>query len=295
LGIFDDENLLIVVSPFRRTLQTLLGIMESFGTSWKYRTIIQPMCGEYYKGVGGDVGTNRSGLEQLYPKSEYPSFDFSTLDDYCRQWENTKVDGSWWCHGTSLPLYETMTIQQRGILFRNWLAATCDSLQTKQVLLVSHGGILRYTFPLPQSPKYENCEVKVFDLYYNGSFERAKPILHQVNLEIKSVRDINYNTCTYFEITGKVCGINFIKVIERMSDLKTNIYNLIDPMLISKYFTTPFPIKTSTPTYGGFFSTSTYNWQNLKQWLVELSHLLNQDVLKNEVKYRIVCFLLSRY
>jgi hypothetical protein len=300
-ALFADESLLIVVSPFKRTLQTLLGMMEAFGPAqWKYRTIIQPMCGEYYKGVGGDVGTNRAGLEQLFPRAEYPAFDFSTLDTYCAQWDHTRAEGSWWTHGTSLPLFETLTIQQRGTAFRLWLANTSVELKARHVLVVSHGGILRYAFPVPKSPKYENCEVKTFDLYPNGQFRRSIPLMtaeaqFPVDLIINAVRAIDYNTCTHFEIIGKACGIGFVKTVERMSDLKENVFNLVSAEIHKSQFTTSFPIKTTVSSYGGFFQTSSYNWTNLKPWLTELGVVLNSTLISNECKYQIVAYFLERW
>lgn len=80
-----------------------------------------------------------------------------------------------------------------------------------------------------------------------------------------------------------------------MSELKENVYNQITPDLIPLYFKTSFPVKISTPVYGGFFAVTSYNWQNLRTWLVELAELLNTEMLSNDVKCQIVSYFLSRY
>jgi len=79
-----------------------------------------------------------------------------------------------------------------------------------------------------------------------------------------------------------------------MGELRELANDLLGKEIMGK-FKAPFPEKFHTQSFGGFVTFSHYKWQNLKPWLMELSQLLNMELVANEVKYLLVCYFLSRY
>jgi hypothetical protein len=124
---------LVVVSPFRRTLETaavLLACAENAGHATP--TIVSPLAAEHtllrsgvQQGDRGSTGAPRARcvawagqfvrtgcfrssnllcwaaaeLREAFPEAEYPQFDFSTVDQYCE--ERSIEGGKWWHHAAT--------------------------------------------------------------------------------------------------------------------------------------------------------------------------------------------------
>jgi broad specificity phosphatase PhoE len=103
VGLFSppiSDSLLIIISPFRRTLQTAIHAMGS--DAWTFPTIITPLASEHSFEISvvkqGDRGSKTSVLRKWFPTSQHPQFnDFQEVDKYCL--DTNCEDGKWWHHG----------------------------------------------------------------------------------------------------------------------------------------------------------------------------------------------------
>eukprot|EP01059_Diplonema_ambulator_P011069 TRINITY_DN21039_c0_g1_i1.p1 TRINITY_DN21039_c0_g1~~TRINITY_DN21039_c0_g1_i1.p1 ORF type:complete len:858 (+),score=242.15 TRINITY_DN21039_c0_g1_i1:249-2576(+) len=170
VGAF-DSNTLIVVSPFRRALQTAA---EALGeTHATYQTIITPLAAEHTLHRStvqqGDRGSTAAELRNCFSKEKYPEYDFSTVDKYCE--EQGIKSGQWWHHGPPPRFAETYSsFTRRANTFRLWLGHQCFAKGVKTAVVFSHGGLLTSAFG---RPTYGNCGFRVFDLHADGSAIRT--------------------------------------------------------------------------------------------------------------------------
>ena len=184
-GLFDRE-LLIVVSPFCRTLQTLLRVVGT--DTWDHPTVLQPLAGEtsvasrlpgprLARKVVANVqqGDHGSTAVELAKKFEqHPQFDFRVLDEYCKQMGSKwaaggEHEGKWWHlgHHGKIEMNGDDALGRSAEL-RAWLA--CEAIQRgiKVVLLVSHGAMLKQTFG---TSTFANGEFRCFDLTDTGDYK----------------------------------------------------------------------------------------------------------------------------
>ncbi|KAI1094927.1 phosphoglycerate mutase-like protein [Rostrohypoxylon terebratum] len=134
---FTPEDCLIVVSPLKRTLQTVkygfqwlrdLGVRVEVRAEWQETT--DNPC---------DIGSDPDKL-----KSEWPDLDFSTLDPIYPQ---------------KIGLYENSedAFKKRGEVAKQWLYDRPE----KCVIVVTHSGFIRR---LVKGPKYGNLEHRTYSL-----------------------------------------------------------------------------------------------------------------------------------
>merc|ERR1712023_333575 len=151
---------LAVISPFRRTMETAQHLLagaigfdqskllqtpkfDCRGSSARQLdTFIQPLCAEDTMAradmLQGNLGSPASELE-----SQFPSFDFSPVHEYCKDDDTVE----WWRHHHGPHSYETSeTFRERGVLFKQWLATLHPTKGTKYAIVVSHGGFLDNAF-----------------------------------------------------------------------------------------------------------------------------------------------------
>jgi broad specificity phosphatase PhoE len=274
-----QENLLIVVSPFTRALQTLLGIMGG-ETSWKFPTIVQPLCAEHTLSRStiqqGDRGSTREELEQKFPPELYPMLDFSTIDRYCR--DCGAEAGSWWHHGLST-FERPEDFEVRAENFRKWLGYECALRGVTHVLVVSHGGLLCSAF---DNDSYENCEFRVFDLCRNGDFFRCSlPIVEPTVLIIYGVEE-NFSGKTY-KITGMVAGIEF-SVERRLSTIRECLHAYVRRALSDSEYLAAFPTS---------FPGARIKWPNLRPWLQQLAVAIEKKIIDGDHRQHVISFFLD--
>ena len=132
---------LIVVSPMRRTLQTL---QEGVGWLLDEGVPVQPR-GEWQENSDKpcDTGTSTKILAQ-----EYPTLDFSTVFP-----EYPSKEGRW--------EFSESAIIQRGMDCRRWLRARSE----KVIIVISHSAFLRTAIT---PTRYENADYRVFDFAETG-------------------------------------------------------------------------------------------------------------------------------
>lgn len=184
-GLF-EQPLLIVVSPFCRTIQTSLLVVGS--DLWEHPTILQPLAGETSvasrlpgprlarKVVAnvqqGDHGSTAADLEKKF--GQHPQFDFSTLAEYCTRMGSKwapggEHEGKWWHHGHHGKVEaKAEDSQARSAELRVWLAKEAIDRGVKLILLVSHGAILKQTF---DTQSFANAEFRSFDLTDTGDYK----------------------------------------------------------------------------------------------------------------------------
>jgi broad specificity phosphatase PhoE len=184
-GIF-EQRLLVVVSPYCRTIQTALLLFGS--DEWTHETILQPLAGETSiasrlagprilgKALAnvqqGDHGSSASDLRKKF--GHHPQFDFSSLDDYCvrmgSKWApGGEHEGKWWHHGHHSKVEASAEDSQaRSAELRVWLAKEAIARGLQTVLLVSHGAILKQTFC---TEAFANAEFRCFDLTSTGDYK----------------------------------------------------------------------------------------------------------------------------
>mmetsp|Transcript_35503 Transcript_35503/g.93167 ORF Transcript_35503/g.93167 Transcript_35503/m.93167 type:complete len:233 (+) Transcript_35503:3-701(+) len=184
-GLF-EEPLLVVISPFCRTIQTALLLIGS--DEWDFPTILQPLAAETSvasrlpgpriarKVVSniqqGDHGSTATDLRKKFGR--HRQLDFSTLDAYCARMGSKwapggEHEGKWWHHGHHSKVEASVEDSQaRSGELRVSLAAEALACGVKTVLLVSHGGILKQTFA---TETFANAEFRCFDLTANGDFK----------------------------------------------------------------------------------------------------------------------------
>eukprot|EP00755_Sulcionema_specki_P013336 Sspe_Gene.53744::Locus_29681_Transcript_1_1_Confidence_1.000_Length_3355::g.53744::m.53744 len=169
-GVLEAVGLL-VVSPFKRALETALFVFERDA---RYTpTLIQPLAAEHTLARSavqqGDRGSLSSELRACFPSSDYPQLDFSTVDTYAT--EMGCQNGRWWHHGPPPRTFETYaSFSRRAVRFRKWLSQVCTNHNVKTLCVVSHGGLLLKAFG---TPHMANCEFRVFDMYPDGSAVRT--------------------------------------------------------------------------------------------------------------------------
>merc|ERR1712192_307694 len=98
---------------------------------------------------------------------EYPMFDFSPVDEYC------KPDGTdeWWRHHNGPHAFETNeSFKQRASTFRQWLATLPSTKGTKHAMIISHGGFLKECFEYADAP---NCGFRVYDILPDSTAVRC--------------------------------------------------------------------------------------------------------------------------
>lgn len=137
VGLFSpplSDSLLIVISPFRRTLQTAINVMGS--NSWTIPTIVTPLASEHSYEISvvkqGDRGSKTSVLRKWFPASEHPQFeDFKDVDQYCV--DMNCEDGKWWHHGPRWA--ETpASFSARAERFRRFLVAAARLGNTRIII-----------------------------------------------------------------------------------------------------------------------------------------------------------------
>ena len=166
-----DANTLVIVSPFRRALQTAAEVLGDDARSMK--TIVAPLAAEHtlYRSAvqKGDRGSTAVHLGTLFPPHLYPQFDFSTIETYCTERHITK--GQWWHHAPPPSIGETYSsFRRRAEEFRAWLGRTANESGARRVLVFSHGGLLTASFG---RPNYGNCGMRVFTVFRDGSARRG--------------------------------------------------------------------------------------------------------------------------
>ncbi|KAI5861856.1 phosphoglycerate mutase-like protein [Durotheca rogersii] len=134
---FAQEECRIVVSPLRRTLQTV-----HHGLQWlRDRGVPVEVRAEWQETTDNpcDIGREPSSI-----MSEWPDFDFSGLDPIYPQ----KID-----------LYENSeeAFQKRASLVKRWLFRRPE----KCVVVVTHSGFLKRVV---QGPKFRNVEYRMYEL-----------------------------------------------------------------------------------------------------------------------------------
>jgi len=187
IGIIEKLDL-AVISPFSRTLETAqhllagsIGVNEEIllrlphyesrklHTSKQLETYIQPLCAEDTMSraavLQGNLGSLTSELSH-----EYPMFDFSPVDEYCKQ------DGTneWWRHHNGPNAFETSkSFEQRATIFRQWLAKLPLTRGTRRAIIISHGGFLKECFGYDQAP---NCGFRVYDVLPDSTVVRCNKV-----------------------------------------------------------------------------------------------------------------------
>ena len=107
-GHFDKLDL-VVVSPFRRTLETAAHmLLAAQDRGHSIRTVVHPLAAEHTllrSGLQqGDRGSTAEQLRELFPATDYPQYNFEEIDRYCAA--RGLQDGKWWHHknGPASPL-----------------------------------------------------------------------------------------------------------------------------------------------------------------------------------------------
>ncbi|KAI1409755.1 phosphoglycerate mutase-like protein [Hypoxylon sp. FL1857] len=134
---FAPEECRIVVSPLRRTLQTV-----KYGLQWlRDRGVPTEVRAEWQETTDNpcDVGDEPSKV-----KDEWPDLDFSTLDPVYPQ---------------KTGLYENSeeAFQRRASFAKNWLSQRPE----KCIIVVTHSGFLKRVV---KGPKFRNLEYRVYEL-----------------------------------------------------------------------------------------------------------------------------------
>ena len=177
---------LVVVSPFRRTLETAAHMLAAApNRGHDIRTVVHPLAAEHTllrSGLQqGDRGSTAAQLRELFPSAEYPQYDFDEIDRYCAQ--HGLEDGKWWHHrpadGSDLidavmPHETQESFGERAEEFRGWLGREAGRSGCRTVMVISHGGLLTAAFGGPQ---YHNCEFRLHDLMpSDGTAVRVSPV-----------------------------------------------------------------------------------------------------------------------
>merc|ERR1712150_17469 len=120
-------------------------------------TYVQPLCAEDTMSratiMQGNIGSPVAILRQ-----EYPGFDFSSLEEYCK---DNRTD-EWWRHQNGPDSYETeASFAQRALEFQQWLAKLPQTKGTRRAIVISHGGFLKECFGYTGAP---NCGFRVYDI-----------------------------------------------------------------------------------------------------------------------------------
>ncbi|KAI8961847.1 phosphoglycerate mutase-like protein [Daldinia sp. FL1419] len=134
---FASEECRILVSPLRRTLQTV-----RFGLQWlRDRGVPTEVRAEWQETTDNpcDIGDDPAVI-----KDEWPDFDFSTLDPIYPQ---------------KTGLYENSeeAFQRRASFAKRWLFERPE----KCIVVVTHSGFLKR---LIKGPKYQNVEYRTYEL-----------------------------------------------------------------------------------------------------------------------------------
>ena len=194
---------LIVVSPFRRTLETAALVLGDAASRQRCPTIVQPLCAEHCGGAfegnldelnrwramvaRGDLGSPPEKLREAFDSASFPQYQDSL----------SRLPEKWWCHGRKDGFETRESFLQRARDLRLWLVAQAPELRVRQrasnpeipkdvlprILLVSHGGILSSCFEFDKDPvlvaqaqrargKMQNCEMRVYDVCADGTFGR---------------------------------------------------------------------------------------------------------------------------
>ena len=169
-GIFTEKTL-VIISPFKRALQTAKLSMSACtpGLLKKLTILVTPYAAEHTLPRStvqqGDRGSVVSDLKVLFPE-----YDFSLTEQYCT--ERGIDGGQWWRHGPLPKLYETYaSFSRRAQQFKVWLTRQIfdSSIQYSNVVIFSHGGLLTCAFGRPQ---YSNCSIRTLLLNKEGGVIR---------------------------------------------------------------------------------------------------------------------------
>jgi broad specificity phosphatase PhoE len=283
--LFDLDSyggkLAIVVSPFTRTLKTLIYLMGC--KSWHVPTIIQPLCAEHTLEWSvvqqGDRGTSATKLKTIFPAAEYPQFDFSKVDKYCSKLGIT--NGQWWHHGLSISETEE-TFKLRTIQFKLWLAKIFVKYNYSHILVVSHGGFLRTSF---NQVLYDNTEFRIFDLQKNGAYIRDN-FAHAPFATVLSIDNVaSGREKDSFQIVGTIRKSKFIKLLTSVEIKEINTILLdvnITEIVRNHYFDANLFNKDKN--YTGITVT------NLKYWLQQLSLAIEVELFSIYVVEKILFY-----
>ncbi|KAI2470027.1 phosphoglycerate mutase-like protein [Annulohypoxylon bovei var. microspora] len=138
---YSPDECLIVVSPLRRTLQTV-----KYGLRWlRNRGVRVEVRAEWQETTDNpcDIGD-----DPLMIQAEWPDIDFSTLDPIYPQ---------------KTGLYENSedAFRRRGAVAKDWLSNRPE----KCIIVVTHSGFLKR---LVKGPKYQNLEFRSYELVENS-------------------------------------------------------------------------------------------------------------------------------
>ncbi|XXG93979.1 hypothetical protein Hte_000230 [Hypoxylon texense] len=146
---FAHEECRIVVSPLRRTLETL-----QYSLQWlRDRGVPVDVRAEWQETTNNpcDIGDDPSVLQE-----EWPDLDFSSLDPV-------------YPHKTGLYEASEAAYQKRASFARRWLFKRPE----KCILVVTHSGFLKRTV---QGPKYKNVEYRTYELFEDSEDVHFKEI-----------------------------------------------------------------------------------------------------------------------
>jgi len=283
--IFDLDSyggkLAIVVSPFTRTLKTLIYLMGC--KSWNVPTIIQPLCAEHTLEWSvvqqGDRGTSATKLKTIFPSSEYPQFNFTKVEKYCLKLGIT--NGQWWHHGLSISETEE-TFKHRTIQFKLWLAKQFLKYNYSHILVVSHGGFLRTSF---NQVSYDNTEFRIFDLKKNGAYIRDN-FTHAPYATILSIDNVVAGReKDSFQISGSVRKTKFIKLLTCLEIKEINFILL--------------NVNLTETVRNHYLDSNLFNKQgnytgitisNLKYWLQQLSLAIEVELFSIDIVEKIIFY-----
>ena len=65
------------------------------------------------------------------------------------------------------------SFSERAAEFRSWLGAEAGRSGARNVMVISHGGLLTTAFG---GPEYGNVEFRLFDLFPDGAYTRVAPV-----------------------------------------------------------------------------------------------------------------------
>ena len=65
------------------------------------------------------------------------------------------------------------SFSERAVEFRSWLGAEAGRSGARNVMVISHGGLLTTAFG---GPEYGNVEFRLFDLFPDGAYTRVAPV-----------------------------------------------------------------------------------------------------------------------
>jgi len=279
------EKYLLVISPFRRTIQTAINIMGS--DSWSVPTVIEPLAAEHTFRLAavqqGDKGSDAKKLREWFPLAKHPQLDFTPLDEYCTS-KNIK-EGKWWHHSGEMG-YETQEhFAGRAKDFRFALLRHAVAHKVNKLIVISHGGLLTAAF---DSEEYDNCEFRCFDIATPyASFVRPLQKFHILSVEqvrvpaspsVSSSGGSNSSSSSgkgnAYLIKGSCANGTEWSRTYKLSYIREQLHDKITIMLQGAYREL-FPTK---------FPGSALYWTQLEAWLKCLCVAIDNQNLINELE-----------